>query len=41
MKVFEGTDLRIKDYVFLCYREPGRRPNQGKRIVNKIEEIFN
>ena len=39
-KIFEGSDPRLKGYVFLCHGEPGRKPNQAKRTVNKVKEVF-
>ena len=37
---FQGSDPRLKGHVIQCQNESGRKPNQLKKTVIKIKDIF-
>ena len=37
---FQGPDPRMKGYVIQCQNESGRKPNQLKKAVIKIKDLF-
>ena len=37
---FQGSDPRLKGHLLQCHNKLGRKPNQFKKTMSKIKDIF-